>query len=80
MRQHKLAAERCGYIQGLRLLDVLRVLAIRAYALKAVGMQAFAKLDAYCRRTYPPGHWYGFWCHVLTGERIEFAFRRVEDR
>jgi hypothetical protein len=74
------AAERCAHVEGLQLLDVLRLLAIRTYALKVAGKEAFAKLDAYCRRTYPPGHWYGFWCRVLTGERIEFGFRRVEDR
>ena len=37
-------------------------------------------LDAHCRRTYPFGHWYGFWCRALTGERVELAFRRVEGR
>src|SRR5262245_17444374 len=52
------AAERTGYLWGLRLLDVLRLIAIRRHALRAAGAEAFAKLDAHCRSTYPAGHWY----------------------
>src|SRR5262245_19048351 len=72
------AAKRTAYVWGCQLLDVLRLVAVRAYARKATGEEAFAKLDAYCRHTYPPGYRYGFWCRALTGERIELAFRRVE--
>src|SRR5262249_19081782 len=80
-RRHKaLAAERTAYASGCQPLDVLRRVAIRTYAREATGEEAFAQLDAYCRRTYPPGYWYGFWCRALTGERIELAFRRVEGR
>src|SRR5262245_185767 len=79
-RNKALAAERTAYVWGCQLLDVLRLVPIRAYAREAMGEEAFAQLDAYCRRTYPPGYWYGFWCRALTGGRIEFAFRRVEGR
>jgi hypothetical protein len=73
--------ERFEYIRGGQLLGDLQCVAIRRYALGVVGAELFAKLDAYCRRTYQSsGYWYGFWRSVLTGERIEFAFERVENR
>jgi hypothetical protein len=73
--------ERCAYVEGCRLLGILRLVAVTGFARKALGEVTFARLDAHCRQVYrSPDYWYGFWCRVLTGERIELAFARVENR
>jgi hypothetical protein len=74
------AAEHGGYVSGCQILNELLVHHIRRHARGLLGDAAFAKLDAYCFRTYARDHWYGFWCKVLTGGRVEFAFARVENR
>jgi hypothetical protein len=76
------AAERLGFVFGMQILDecYLRQWLLPRFA-QIVGASAYAGLIAYCQRTYPSVEfWYGFWCRVLTGDRIEFKLERVDDR
>jgi hypothetical protein len=50
---------------------------IRAYARSVLPADWFAKLDAYCQRTYSPEYWYGFWCDRLTGEPQALAYKDI---
>jgi hypothetical protein len=81
-RSKAVAAEGwAGEVNGDDLLCDLQRIAVRRFALAAVGAEGFEKLDAYCRRTYrSSAYWYGFWRDALSGKRIEFAFERVEGR
>jgi hypothetical protein len=60
-RSKAVAAEGwAGEVNGDDLLRDLQLIAVRRFALAAVGAEAFEKLDAYCRRTYrSSAYWYG---------------------
>jgi hypothetical protein len=82
MRNKAKAAEHGDYIDGMHLLDELRVTQlVRRVARGLVGDEAFEKLDAHCKQVYhATEYWYNYWLRVLTGERIEFGYRKVENR
>jgi hypothetical protein len=69
-----------GYLGGVYVFHLLRLHRLERVARAHTG-EAFDKLRDYCRRTYPCITYYGeFWKRVLTGQRVEFAWERVENR
>lgn len=62
-------------------LDVFKTVAgIEPEARRLLGDGWYAKLLHYCRRTFSPGYWYGFWCGVLSGDKeVVFGFTKVDD-
>jgi hypothetical protein len=67
---------------GYHFLTLLHLILIRRFAREAIAPEMYAKLDGYCRRTFPCRYTYdyGFWKRVLTGEKIEFRMEVIADR
>lgn len=65
-------------LAGDRLLDGLFVEHLKRLAAPHLDQATFARLDAYCRDTYPAGQYHAaFWRGVLAGKQVIFSWRRV---